>query len=293
MRVDESTLEHHGVKGMRWGVRKKDDTGAVGKAHVQQMLNGEVGGSVFFQNGNMTRRITKGKAFLSGSESIFHSNPELAKAKTLDEIKSKVVDPINPDFHKMGGKMNCRRCTFAYEMRRRGLDVKATNTISAHGQDLTGLYNATHQGKNVKFDIYGRNAAVRVRQEARAARKNPHAETPFTNLFNATVKSQHFGVNNIPLSGKNDGAKIMSAMKKLPNGSRGEFSVVMKMGGGHSMAYEIIQGKPVIIDNQSKQIYHTKQQFDALGRVVRVASHTRLDNVKLNEDFLAKWVKNA
>ncbi len=38
--------------------------------------------------------------------------------------------------------MNCRRCTFAYEMRRRGYDVAATRTTNGRGQTAVGVYNA-------------------------------------------------------------------------------------------------------------------------------------------------------
>ena len=35
--------------------------------------------------------------------------------------------------------MNCRRCTFAYELSRRGYDVQATKTLIGTGQDANGM----------------------------------------------------------------------------------------------------------------------------------------------------------
>lgn len=76
--------------------------------------------------------------------------------------------------------------------------------------------------------------------------------------------------------------------------ARGEISVLWAAGGGHSMAWEVIDGKPVIFDCQTGDVYKTESDFERLAKVVNTAVTTRLDNVEeLNEDFLLRWVEDA
>lgn len=64
-------------------------------------------------------------------------------------------------------------------------------------------------------------------------------------------------------------------------------------GNGHSMAWEIVRGKPVIYDCQQMQMYDSAESF--ISKAGKIASSTflRLDNVDLNMDFLMRWVKNT
>ena len=59
--------------------------------------------------------------------------------------------------------MNCRRCTMAYEMRRRGYDVTATGSTMATGQHGTGMRKAANTNtKKMDFgenQIYNRGGA--------------------------------------------------------------------------------------------------------------------------------------
>lgn len=46
----------------------------------------------------------------------------------------------HPEYgNSLGSFMNCRRCTFAYELSRRGYDVQATKTLIGTGQDANGM----------------------------------------------------------------------------------------------------------------------------------------------------------
>ena len=103
-------------------------------------------------NSGNARRIGKnGKDFLLREKGIgYKLKPELRDPNLdVDGIMSKVVPAINPDYGKFGTKMNCRRATFAYEMRRRGYDVAATRTPTGRGQDISGQYNVLHPNVNL------------------------------------------------------------------------------------------------------------------------------------------------
>jgi hypothetical protein len=85
---------------------------------------------------------------------------------------------------------------------------------------------------------------------------------------------------------------IFDTLAKEPNGSRGELGVMWNMGGGHSMAYEVVKGTPVIFDGQTGKIYKTPLEFMDMP-AVKNAGFTRLDNVDLNVDYLMRWMTNA
>lgn len=86
---------------------------------------------------------------------------------------------------------------------------------------------------------------------------------------------------------------ILSSLSKQPNGARGELGMMFKGGGGHSMAWEIVQGKPVIFDTQTGKTYKSALDIAQLSTNLTHSGFTRLDDKALNTNFLMRWVKNA
>ena len=282
---DISELAHYGVKGMRWGVRRspeelgrargakaKSSSGKVGylseeerAAAAQLAFIGSVltvqGARNFVESGNSRVLRNKGKRFVQGQfrEGVqYKKNSDLAKNMSEDDIMSKVVRDVNPDFGSFGANQNCRRCTMAYEMRRRGMDVKATKTTNARGQHGTGLRKAT--GAKTRRLEFGENKAY---------------EGQFGDDNSAAAKA------------------TFKALSKQPNGSRGEVGIGWMFGGGHSVAYEIVNNKPVIFDAQSaKKIKTPNDWMSSFPIQSAQVSFTRLDNKPLNEAWLERWVKN-
>lgn len=245
------------------------------------------------QSGEAQRSIARGKAFvLKKNATDFAKNPVLArKDLSVDEIKKLVVDKINPEYGKIGTKMNCRRATMAYEMRRRGFDVVATRTTNANGQNAAGLLNVLSPGK---AEINTNSASVFSRSFKELTDRT--TTTPLTDL---SLKFSAGATNKIE---KTNIFGIFNALSGQPNGSRGEIAVQWGMGGGHSMAYEIIKGNPVIFDSQSGKVFNNAVEFAKgirggqtgnISELIAQAGFTRLDNVKLNTDYLLKWVKDA
>jgi len=235
------------------------------------------------QSGNATRLIAKGKERITGEQFKFNKKPSLSNPDwDVDDIHRNVVKHINPEFGAMGTKMNCRRATFSYEMRRRGYDVKATKTTNANGQNTMGLLNALSPGKKIQ-NTSAQNVARKTLKEATYAYSGK--EKPVTDL------SKNFaagGKQKIPGGSKS----IFDTLAKEPDGSRGELGVMWNMGGGHSMAYEVVKGKPVVFDGQTGKVYKTPLEFMDMP-AVKNAGFTRLDNVDLNVDYLMRWMTNA
>lgn len=242
------------------------------------------------QSGETNRIAMRGKAFLSGNGvATFKKDARLAAPDmTPEAIMAGVVRPINPDYGKIGTKMNCRRATFAYEMRRRGYDVAATKTTNGRGQNIAGLINAETTGKDLIGPNKSNIAAHLFKEQRRGG---------WTPLTKAIDEGKTLGKHNI-VSGDEGGStlshSIFRTLAKQPNGSRGELGVTWQAGGGHSLAYEIIKGKPVIFDTQSGKMFSDDIDLaSGFASHISTAAFSRLDNVQLNQSFLMRWMKNA
>lgn len=243
-------------------------------------------GYSMLQSGEGRRLVTKGAMFVKGQDALFpfKMKPKLMRDMDVDEIMKDIVPQINPNYGAIGTKMNCRRATMAYELRRRGYDVAATRTTTAHGQTIFGLETAMNPSAPVP------KASGKIASTAKTLsriKKNPMFAADF-------VDGAAWGKN--PIKDDNKGLGLFQALVNQPNGSRGEVGVQWGFGGGHSMAYEIVKGKPVIFDAQSgKAFKNAKELVDEFAEIGGIAEtgFTRLDNIPMNSDFLLRWVKNA
>lgn len=319
-------LYHYGVKGMKWGVRKAYDP--VGrkalvkeKSRYRQRLEekyrskgmtvdeAEKSASKRIRNeriaigaaavvaaiaaykladsGELNRLAQKGKAYVYGSPPQWKKDSSLADATmSAEDIYHNVVARrINPDYGIVspagfGTKNNCRRCTFAYELRRRGFNVQATKSVGGTGQKLDGAYNATHK-KTIKGGILGVFLSSFL-DDTRGV-DNRVANFIDKERFDIVIKT------NAKASSKS----IFDSLMRYPDRARGELEAVWKSGVGHSMAWEIINGKPVIFDCQTDQRFETVDSFMERAAYIKQASSMRLDNIELNTDFLKKWIKDS
>ena len=239
------------------------------------------------QSGNGRRQLTKGENFLKDQtmQDFFKKKSDLVGPMGTDDIMSKVVGPINPNYGELGTKNNCRRATMAYEMRRRGYDVSATRTGNGRGQTSLGMYNAMSPEGQKPVGQLG--SIKRLIKES----SNP-GDKPFTDFLQ---RGSGNGTNPIEKTPTHFAEKIFSSLGQHPEGARGELGVTWRMGGGHSVAWEVIGGKPVIIDTQSGKMFKTADDLNKYYGTGSIASagFTRLDNVALNNDFLSRWVKNV
>ena len=227
-------------------------------------------------------------AKVRGQEFAWKKKDSLAKHSTEDDIFNNVVRPINPDFGDIGTKMNCRRCTFAYELRRRGYDVKAGRSVAATGQTPAGLLNAINPDSKLHTGRFG--------MIFEAFKEGAGDGGPLTNALNSGQllgKTTIFDKGGAAASGKARANSIFESLYKEPTGARGEFSVGWSMGGAHSMAWENIGGRVVVFDAQTGKKYSSASDFEGLAKNVNQASYTRLDNLTLNEEFLKRWLRNA
>lgn len=303
---EQKTKEDRDVQRAREGkLSVKQRNVAIGLAVAGGLL-ATYGAYKLHDSGEFARLAQKGKALMNGQENIWKSNDLLKKAMSPEELMQNVVRGINPNYGKYGTKQNCRRCTFAYEMRRRGFDVQATLSNAATGQHALGLENAITPG--VKLPVGQMGIARAVISESI---KEDGGQGPIVDL----LKNNTWGKNIIDVESFTKGRSlqeqlsdtrdaltqhgelkakgIFKTLSTQPDGARGELGVGWDMGGGHSIAWEIVRGKPVIFDAQSGEKYETFEEFTKTASNIAQAGFTRLDNLELNNDFLLKWVQNA
>ena len=142
---------------------------------------------------------------------------------------------------KKGAQNNCGLCTTAYELRRRGYDVRA---------------NFAEQGRSVKtLSEFFKNADI---QDDAA-------------LANRT-KSEWM-------------AAIERRLLRQGDGARGNFGGQYAMGGGHSIIYEVSKGKVIFRDGQTGETYRSVRE--AIGNFVPGKSnYFRMDNLEINNDTI-------
>lgn len=240
-------------------------------------------------SGEAHRLITKGKAAIDGKPFEWKKNEAFGnKNLSADEVFDKVVSRINEDYGKPGTTNNCRRCTFAYVKARQGYDVVATKTFHGSGQTNLGLYNAVTPDAKIKGGAIG---------VFRAAYKDLNfrsfALQEGKNNINVKIDTKATGITTRLEKGQAVAGNIFSQLSKMPDNSCGELQMTWDVGGGHSMAWEIIKGKPVIFDTQTKSKYDSPELILEYASRMKTVSFSRLDNVNLDETIMGRWVKNA
>lgn len=275
--------DNNGDKGLSDSQKKAIKTGAV----VVGALLATYGMYKLADSGELTRIVQKIKGYADGSDMPpWNIREDLADPNlSSDDIFKNVVSRINSR-GELGSDYNCRRCTFAYELSRRGFDVKATKSIKGTGQSALGEYNATHD-KKVSGGALGLLLSY--------YKGDDKDITDFVNNCTGNFAT-YLGPNEKRIELSTDAAKdIFSSLTQYPDRARGELSVAWKNGGnvGHSLAWEIINEKPVIFDVQQMTKYETVDDLKKLANQMSDASSVRLDNVDLNYDFLLKWAVNS
>lgn len=235
------------------------------------------------------------KAKFSGKKVPFDVKKELSGPMSAEELLHKVAKPVNPLYSTPGGKMNCRRSTYAYELRRRGFDVRATTSSVGWGQSESGVINAvTKDGKDFFSQMSMSQSVVDTGFSSVAkgdTRINPLKKILLDGLDTYENPVLHPG-GKITGGNISSSAKVLAEIAKQPHGARGE--VLFKFEGfGHSMAYENIHGVPHIFDSQKGTLYNASKMVESKWDGFHSAELTRLDNVDLDINFLTRWATNV
>lgn len=258
-------VEKHGDPYLaRVAKLNKGKVGELSPANKALIIYGGAIATLVLASKGMMRADSGRKDARKTGDKPFKENSSLKGKMSVAQLNNKVVKPINPGYGEKGTKMNCRRATMAYEMRRRGYDVKATKSKYASGQTEKGLKTANTIGKDEKWQsVWGQKEVSDVVSYSRMSPQQK-ADAVFSSL-----SASH------------------------PNGARGEIGSGWIMGGGHSQAFEIVNRKPVIFDTQNGKVYDSPAAYSAFTGTTSTIAHTRLDNRAIDNDFIKRWVTDV
>ena len=243
--LDENKLQHHGVKGMKWGVRKEPETKSKNSNVTINSLE--------------TRLNKMGVRYISNISEKSESR-EITKLKDAKKIRppetyEDSVKNVNPIDSIDSITANCVNSTMAYELRRRGYDVKASQSLK--GPTLNEILKSYNNPINREF--YDVNNPSRYEQ---------------------TTKELHNYFNSIPNGGRGAIVCIWD----------NDYST-----SGHIYSFERVDGKTMFIDSQIgkqgefKNIRYIKEPTldpaDYMSRSAAV-SIFRTDDCIINEEYL-------
>ena len=258
---EEMYLRHFGVKGMKWGVRKKEETSGSNskkkgltpkqktaiKVGIAVAATGlaAYGGYKLYKSGKLDGLINSAK-------SSFDPETGFKKIKGTD-IGIDKINKIN--LFDRGTWMNCGNSTIALELRNRGLDVKAN-------KNPTGMY----------FEQLSQYFKL-----SDGAAQNIYVDENYTapKAIRSLAESQ--------------------ILKAFPDGARGSVALPMNTGN-HFFGFAIEKGKVIFKDAQNPRVdpgtlfSNLDTTKNVMGRKLNGFQVVRLDNAKLNVDKIREVV---
>ena len=338
--ISEDYLMHHGVKGMKWGVRhdpqrvgrrrgsqqyssyrKKSPkgintkklakygaiaaggilavAGGIGVAYliksgkgasllklgknslnlgknaknVEGKITGDstkfIYGYGSFRKGEILTEETVAKKAVTDSleKEFMHTNKDLSLSpKDIDALQNNPLAQLNPIRRikvigdTVDGKLaNCTLNTTSMHLRKMGYDVKAGRSTTGFRSEDVEKWWRTAEGTNPKFETCVKSTSP-----------NPNPFDPLGLLSSSHSVPRKEAISQVE-------KKLLSA-----GNSSGDLHVIRPMGSGHSVAYEVRNGKVKIYDGQVKKSYSSVEEFFTKNSdfAPQYTKHLRLDNCK-------------
>lgn len=198
------------------------------------------------------------------------------KLKDSNESRNGDQTKTNPDYDRENDltSKNCGYCSLAYIMRRFGYDVEAEwNSDGTTSVEQLSCFNDPKTGK--PFGPYSATHSGIIHD---AVAEYNNKKNTGKILYTDSVKNESSNFAN----------ELESIM--LENIKENEFGIInvgWKLGGGHSMFFERNNGKIIVRDAQTNDIYN----IETLAKSVTRVSYFRVDDLVPNEN-IKKYVKN-
>ena len=166
----------------------------------------------------------------------------------------------------MNRNQNCAFCTMSYELRRRGFDVRAQESLQGVQAYLTN-----------KKGAYGK-VIPNFSKVSKSAREFAHRES------SSSSKMASIGMT------KKEYKEMESALLSDGDNSRGFISCSwIGYCGGHIFNYEVVDGKLYFVDGQTGKVTKGKSLYDSYFKNANNINTLRSDNLKINTDKAKKY----
>lgn len=281
----EDYIAHHGIKGQKWGVRRfqNEDGSLTPAGKERRRSNSQSEG--YIPMGAVTAGLYAATLLTAVSAAAVRKGAAKAReAKAAQRLIDSKVDPktgvplksepttedqdmrlANPGRGngKRETQFNCTFCSTAYDLRRRGFEVTARQTDRPMTSDD---YKKFYKGANtVSIEPIGHEKIV---------------ETIKRSPWLANNKMRDFRRYHKEMK-----AQITKELLSQGNGARGYFGVTwLGSPGGHSMVYEVSDGKVIVRDCQIGK----KVSFSKILDNSSLCRYTRIDDKEPDYDELRK-----
>ena len=190
------------------------------------------------------------KVYKNGHWRYFYSDAQyysfLNKVKRTGSENSIEEDAaaINPNYEEDTlYAINCATCTTMYDLRRRGYDVEALDHFGK--QDSGGMVPWQQEDLYKGNGEYASGDFVQPRGLEKVEPIDPNGFDYFARMD----------------ASERNSVRIFDELASYGDGARGAVNMYWYDGGGHSMAWEVRDGKTLIIDTQRNIIYDDPMEF--------------------------------
>lgn len=272
----DNELYHYGVKGMKWGqhIFGKDD---VGGQRRFKTVYGSTNKSASSKNNGNSRDHSKSNK----TEGISTAARIVGDILTLNPVG------LTRDIVRLGqaGASYVKSKRFGKEREKCVRDKKTGFLLK--NKEMTSEEDAARVNPSVKnFDSNTKNNCMLCTSTYELRRRGYEVQAKKASYGYSPndIKAWYPKAKIEKVSGTNTkdaAAKLKSTIVKQGEGARGNLMITWKNSfGGHSVAYEVKQGKLRIIDTQVNKIYDDPDKF--LKRCSPTMQYARLDNVPFN-----------
>ena len=247
-------LVHHGIKGQKWGVRRTPEQ--LGHYKKKKRISTMV--EPLIKSGSVTRNLSD-KLYTTKWKP--HQNDN---AKPLaNDRKNEKIDP------------------------KTGLYLK--NEDLGIDDDMKKINPNVNMGDAFQYNCSMCTAAMEMRRRGYDVAATALVDNGGRGLSNEVTDkwfkppTGHLGCY---FDEWNDYPEIINTVvAEQENGARGEINVYWSVGGGHSMFYQIEQGKLVVYDTQNNGKYQEKD-IEEMFSYCRKFDFRRLDNLEPDMDAM-------
>ena len=312
-----SELYHHGIKGQRWGIRRYQNEDGTrtpeGKLRYGSKLIDR------YRKGIYDVEVDNETQTSSKKHTKFYDKP-LAALTAAGITAFTASDIISASFALSVGALPASVIAVGQAAFGAGLLVDAAmakHAESKYFKDRNGKPVDKKTGLVIKEDDKGPEADLKMVNPAfKSFNPDKHSNCMLCTTaydlrrrgFDVTAEVASYGYSNGDIKRWYPKAEInnvsaansegrysqkalinntISELSKQKN-SRGNITVGWNQGGGHSMAYEVTDGKVRILDGQANKIYDNPEK---ILKQVKQVSYIRLDNVEPDYEKIKECVR--